>query len=173
MRILTLLLISVSFPAHAQIIATIEDMSVVCSKIDRAKLEIPPADYVPGVDVEGKPIVPADLSTNNSFINDPIIIPIQLNLAERFDLDLPDGVFSEPGVSSIEIYQDGRVTYNNQDITEKVKQHCVKKPMKPGGETPVPPTEPEQKNVKAVPQAAGQEKEIPVPSDDTIEGDYP
>ncbi|MBI1300495.1 MAG: hypothetical protein GC137_02455 [Alphaproteobacteria bacterium] len=173
MRILIIIFMIFSFPAQAQVIATIEDMSVVCSKIEEAQANIPPADYVPGIDVEGKSVVPADITPSNRFVNDPIIIPIELNLAERFDVDLPDGVFSEPDLSSLEIYQNGKITYNGLDITEKVEEHCVKKPSKQSEGNPSPPEEPKQKNVKAAPQPAGQEKEIPVPSDDTIEGNYP
>ncbi len=55
---------------------------------------------------------------------DPIKIPLTLNMADRYDLDIPDGTLLEGNLGMIEIYKDGRIVYNNEDISEDIKDTC-------------------------------------------------
>lgn len=89
-----------------------------------AKHEPAGANYIPGIDIHGKTVAPADLGAGLQ-TNDPISIPVTLNLAQRYDLTLPPGVELKPDVAQIEIHQDGRITYNGQDITDKVQTQCA------------------------------------------------
>lgn len=84
------------------------------------------ADYVPGVDVHGNPVEPADLNNaQSSLISNPVVIPIEIDLATRYGLSLPTGIELEPTVASIEIYNDGHVTYNGRDITKRAQTLCA------------------------------------------------
>ncbi len=115
------------------------------------------AEYVPGVDVHGKSVVPADAASASGFMNNPIVIPITIDLAQRYGLALPSGVELKPDVASLKIYDDGRIAYNDQDITKKVVTSCDK----PDETTPPPVISDGQKAADAV------------VSGDKIEGQYP
>ncbi len=97
-----LLVLLFSFPALA------DDL---CAHIAKG------ADYVAGVDVRGRGVVPADLNAVESPILDPVRIPVKAGIEI-------DGLVVEPEVASVEIYQDGRVMYNGQDISSQVKRTC-------------------------------------------------
>ena len=115
------------------------------------------AEYVPGVDVRGKSVVPADTASASGFMNNPIVIPITIDLAQRYGLVLPSGVELKPDVASLKIYDDGRIAYNDQDITKKVVTSCDKP-----DETAAPPA-----------ISDGQKAADAVVSGDKIEGQYP
>ena len=120
------------------------------------------AKYVPGVDTEGNPVVPADLSGNiNAFLNNPIVLPIDVNLALRYGLSLPAGVELEPNIANMLLYQDGRILYGNVDVSESVKSYCESR----GKEI--------QKNQSNQAEEHGHESANPVLSSDKIEGQYP
>lgn len=84
--------------------------------------------YQPGVDVNGNSFVPADISGVDYTLNDPIEIPMQIELLEYLD-QAPDveGLDLESNVSAIQIYRDGRVLYNGQDIQNDVAALCENK----------------------------------------------
>lgn len=94
------------------------------------------AEYLAGVDVHGRDVVPADLNGVNTY--PPVVIPITLNLAQKFGLNLPSGVELKPEVGQIEIFQDGRIRFNGDDILEKIQEHCESraKEIKPDGQEP-------------------------------------
>lgn len=110
------------------------------------------AEYVAGADVEGNVVAPADLQSN--FQYPPVVIPITLNLAQKFGLNLPNGIELKPDVGQMEIFQDGRVRFNGKDISGKVQDRCelIAKEVKPNGQEP--------------PHDIGS-------GDDAIEGEYP
>lgn len=93
------------------------------------------ADYVPGVDVHGKTVAPADLSGGIPAMN-PVVVPIELDLAQRFGLALPAGVEMKPEIARIEIFQDGRILYNGADISQRIHSTCeqVSNSEKPDGQ---------------------------------------
>lgn len=82
--------------------------------------------YVPGVDVRGNDVAPADL-------NEPlpqfetIEIPVEIDLAARFGITPPAGAELKPTVALISIHKDGKVEYNGRDISSKVIDVCVNK----------------------------------------------
>ncbi|MBX2834152.1 MAG: hypothetical protein KTR28_04175 [Micavibrio sp.] len=83
------------------------------------------AGYKAGDDVNFKPDhdVPADINPLNASPG-AILIPIEINLAQRYGLVLPAGTELKPVVSSIAIYPDGRIEYNGQDVSQKVEEIC-------------------------------------------------
>lgn len=118
------------------------------------------ADYVPGVDVHGKPVAPADLSGGMPAMN-PVVIPVEINLAQRFGLVLPNGVEMKPEIARIEIFQDGRILYNGADVSQRIHSTCeqLSKSEKPDGQDGV-----HDLVLPDTPDNAGQ---------DVIEGKYP
>lgn len=94
------------------------------------------AEYVAGKDVHGKDVVPADLNGVNPYPS--VMIPITINLAQKFGLNLLNGVELKPEVGQIEIFQDGRIRFNGEDILKRVQEHCETraKGIKPDGQEP-------------------------------------
>lgn len=86
-------------------------------------------DYVPGVDVHGKPVVSADLNAAPFEVPDVIEVPLTVDIVERAR-DLPDQYPGLEGLSNlgvIEIHKDGLVTYNGQDWTGGFYALCGQK----------------------------------------------
>lgn len=110
------------------------------------------ADYVPGIDVHGNSLVSADVNSDSrsNFLNDPIVIPIQIDLLERSGLALRDDLFSEAEIGYVKIYQDGRIFLGEKNISPKIRSFCDN-----------PPQEHRQKEPNQL------------PSSDKIEGQYP
>ena len=112
---------------------TVKDQSAFCKMLER--LTSKNADYVAGVDVHGKPVMPADLDSDPNNINNPILVPIQMDLAQRYGLtDLPSSAELKPTIVNLEIHQDGRILYNDQDISKKVVTSCEQ--VKTDGQKP-------------------------------------
>lgn len=83
------------------------------------------AVYRPGEDVHGNSVVPADLSPPVKAIPDVIKIPVTLDLAGQ-----AAGVEMKPeALGGAEIYSDGRVVYNGQDISAQVLDLCGLPPV--------------------------------------------
>ncbi len=82
------------------------------------------AAYQPGVDVDGKPVAPADFNPMLKHDFDVVEIPVEINLAEKFGIDVEDGMKLEPTVGTFKIYQDGRVMYGEQDLSNKAMAAC-------------------------------------------------
>jgi len=76
------------------------------------------AAYQAGVDVNGNAVVPVDVNATPQ--SQSIIIPIEIDLAERFDI--PD--LGETQVSTAEIQSDGRVMFAQNDVTGKIHDWC-------------------------------------------------
>lgn len=89
------------------------DKATVCRIIDN---HVPQSDvaYQPGIDVYGNAVVPADINFNAFQVPNVIKVPLNIDLAERMNL-LVDGLDLEAPLGMVEIYQDGRVRYNDQD----------------------------------------------------------
>ncbi len=100
----------------SQITASSNGKPIICKQA---------AAYIPGIDVNGKRVVPADLIDDKSeHIYDPVIIPIDIDLAQRFNLPTSNGIELKPQVSWIEIYQDGRILYNGNEVTDIFLSMC-------------------------------------------------
>ncbi len=151
-NVIALFAVFLSTPAFAG------GMEEICREI--AKPSKPPtwgAEYVEGVDVKGKRVAPADLNSSHILPN-PIVIPVEIDLIKRFGLALPADINMTPEVFRINIFDNGQVTYNDQDIAPKIKKAC---------------DEYHEENFVETPQAHGQSEANTLPSDDTIEGQYP
>ncbi len=131
------------------------DISALCRQMNDLQNS---AEYVPNVDVHGKHVTPADVSTSASrYINNPIVIPIEIDLIDRFGLSLPTEISLKPTIASLKIYQDGRVKYNDEDVTERTLSLCKDK-----------------QEITHIPQSEhGHSAHNPLPSSDKIEGQYP
>ncbi len=108
--------------AYAEEAETISENNL-CKELEQ--LQTGGADYVPGVDVDGNAVAPADLEQQIPAIFDPVIIPVTVDLAERYGLTLPAGVELKPEVAWMEIYRDGRVLFNGEDVQGRVKAACL------------------------------------------------
>lgn len=79
--------------------------------------------YQPGVDVHGNPVVQADVNAAPSMVHDVIRIPLNVDLAQRL-ASVPSGVELEADMGMVEVYKDGRVTFNGQDLTNVAAVVC-------------------------------------------------
>ena len=137
MRLMAFLfLLIVSAPAFAQ---TVEQE--FCTAV--AKHQTGGADYVPGVDVHGNAVAGADLNSGMQPILDPIVLPIEIDIAERFGFELPEGMAMKPEVAHVKIYGDGRVEYNDTDVTQNTAALCssakvTEPPYNPNPQDPSP-----------------------------------
>jgi len=110
------------------------------------------ADYVPGVDVNGNPVVPADVKASANDILDVVKFPVTVDLAQQLNQQLPPGTEMDAPVAMIEVHKNSTVTYNGQDMTAEVYALCDKEPFNieaantaPEPVTPVPGPKPAAK----------------------------
>lgn len=88
-----------------------------------------PADYVPGVDVNGNAVVPADLTARQMMAGvDFINLPVTMDLAQTLGQSLPPGTEMKAQVAMAEIHNDGTVLFGGQDVTQKAYAICGKMP---------------------------------------------
>jgi len=103
---------------------TITTRDMLCKSYEE-RADVAGANYVPGVDVDGKPVVSADVSGDHQVMPLQVVrIPLEMDLAQRFGLSLPEGLEMKPNLGMLNIYQDGRVTFDGQDLTTQVEQFC-------------------------------------------------
>jgi hypothetical protein len=122
--ILSLVILSATARAQTEIV-TNNHLITLCQQ--RATDYVPEAnvEYQPGIDVDGNPVVSADIGVNLGENIYPLRIPLEMDLLERFNLDIPQGIIADAEVAGIMVYEDGRVTYNGHDISSKVETFCV------------------------------------------------
>jgi hypothetical protein len=82
--------------------------------------------YKAGVDVDGKAVTPADLPTDTAQINvsDYIEVPLTVDLAQRLDQPVPEGVKLEGVIGNLRLYKDGKISYNGQDVLPQASTMC-------------------------------------------------
>jgi hypothetical protein len=86
------------------------------------------ANYQGSVDVHGNPVAPADLkspSTPSPYALQSVRIPLTVDLAQRMNGVLPDGMKLEPEVGTVEIRNDGHVIINGKDMTGPADALCA------------------------------------------------
>lgn len=88
-------------------------------------------EYQGGIDQKGNFIVAADTGVTFSAFEYPVDIPLQLDLLEKLNLNLPIGIIADANIAGIKIQQDGRVQYNGQDVTPQVGVFCKEKMLDP------------------------------------------
>lgn len=100
---------------------------VICQQLYVHK---PAADvaFKPGVDVEGKPVAPADLPPLAAPVVDDeaefFEVPLTVDLAQRLSQPVPDGVKLEGVIGNLRLYKDGRITSNGQDLLPQASTMC-------------------------------------------------
>lgn len=94
-------------------------------KVPKKKQADISADYVPGVDVNGVQVTPADINgaLQSPVLPSPMVVPVTVDLAERVGISA-EGVEMRGNVGFLEVYPDGRVLYNGQDLTQKINETC-------------------------------------------------
>lgn len=122
-----LILLSVCFyffvilSTHAQI-----ERQEFCSILSGVHAE--QAEYVPNVDVHGNALVPVDVGTSLQAAQSPILLPVNIDVAEYMGPDLSpkleDAENLEVTPALIAVYNDGSVEYNGQDISDKSDVYC-------------------------------------------------
>ncbi len=134
----------------------------LCDKVAIQKNNQPVwgADYVAGVDAYGNAVASADLGQGEGgvFNQDFFLIPVEIDLAERFGLILPRGVELKPEIFNMIISSKGRVFYGDDDVTSDARDACK---------------EYYEENPDIRPVNHGQKSGNTLPSDDKIEGQYP
>ncbi|HEX9791510.1 MAG TPA: hypothetical protein VGA60_12680 [Kiloniellales bacterium] len=123
-----------SHPTHAMALAGLlaifamaaaaEDQVVVTiSKADCDRLvehrPAPDVAYQPGVDVNGQPVVPADLNGGIQIaVPETIRIPITVDLFNRFGIPANPDSFEAEAEVGVVTYRDGRATFNGQPLQD-------------------------------------------------------
>ncbi len=100
------------------------------------------AAYKPGVDVHGNPVAPADLNAPPLIVPDVVRIPLNVDLAQGLSQPLPDGTELNTHMGMLEIYRNGSVVFNGQDLTRQANILCgraVEPEVKPPPQPPVKP----------------------------------
>lgn len=96
----------------------------LCEKLVR---HVPDADvaFQPGVDLKGRPVVPADLNAGSSIeIPETIEIPLTVDLARRLRVPAPQGIEMEVLIGFLQITKEGRVLQNGRDLTDQAVYLC-------------------------------------------------
>ncbi len=88
------------------------------------KKEVAPAEYIPNVDIKGNPVKPADLNDNIAVL-DPIIIPLEIDIAQRYGINLPLGAQMDAKIANIKIHSDGHIEFNERDISTNIEKLCT------------------------------------------------
>lgn len=112
----------------------------LCDHVTRYEPESGTA-FIPGTDIYGEPVAPADINEIKTPVPNVVTIPVEINFLEYIEQDLPEGIKLEGDVARVEIYNDGRVMYNGQDISGAVEAACIDRENPAGYNIPVPDKE--------------------------------
>jgi|GEM_PF-2299931 len=108
--------------AYAQNVSASSLLCNALSQIDK----FVGAAYVPGVDVHGRHVAKADIETN--YQEKPlrvVRIPLDLDIAQRLNLQLPTGVDLTPTLGFLSVSQDGTVKFEGNNMTQKAQSYCA------------------------------------------------
>ena len=61
-------------------------------------------------------------------IPDPVYVPLTIELAKTYDIDLPLGGELDAQFGMMEIYKDGRILYDGRDISSQIESACIHDP---------------------------------------------
>lgn len=115
----TLIIITDSYAGENEVSVS----SHICKEIQKSANN-QSAEYIPEVDVYGNHVVSAEISDPKATIADPIVIPLDINLIKRYGLEGVAGLELKPNIGWIEIYRDGKVLYNGEDIRKNIEDTC-------------------------------------------------
>lgn len=130
-KTLSLVLLMVALPlslAHAKDETDGKSSSIAAEKVicNRSfiKADAHSADYQAGVDVNGTPVVAADLAGAPSIVPNFISMPLTIDFADKLQKTLPQGMELKPSMGNLKLYTSGKVEFNGQDITKPVAIAC-------------------------------------------------
>lgn len=128
MKRLFLIALCLSTPAFAQ-----EGLPPECRIIEEYGAVSGGADYQPGIDIHGKPVVPADINATPMGVGreETVVIPLSIDMVERMRRQSIPGLEMTSTLGFIEVGPGGRVTYNGQDLTNQVHVLCDEPPAPP------------------------------------------
>ncbi len=130
LALLTVSALLVSTAAYAN------DDSAVCHIVSSHAQVAAGAAYTPGVDVNGKPVTPADVNaTPPMAMPDVVRMPITVDMAQQLAA-APAGTEMKADMGWVEIHGDGKVIFSGQDVTAKAQTLCANVPAHE--ETPAP-----------------------------------
>lgn len=93
------------------------------------------ADYKPGVDVHGKPVVEADINPSPIVVPDTISFNLTVDLAKYIGISTPSGLEGEAVMGKVEVDKTGHVTFNGQPLEGSadaaLRNLCAPKPAAP------------------------------------------
>lgn len=98
---------------------------VVLKRSDCTRLQVhqpaPDVNYQPGVDVRGRPVVPADLASPAPIVMpEEITIAISVELQSRFGIPATSSLYKpEAGIGSVVVKPDGSATFNGQPLSSQ------------------------------------------------------
>ena len=111
--------------------ASAQDQKILCRILPAyvPSGDVAPADYVPGVDVRGKAVAPADLHAAHQI--DVVRIPLTLDLAREISQYEPaqwdfGGLGADARLGMLEIHSDGTVLYDGADLSTAAYAVCGK-----------------------------------------------
>lgn len=152
-----LLIAFISFPALAQ------EMTPLPPECNVLKEHVAKDDvaYQAGVDVHGKAVVPADINAPVMDVPETMVVPLTVDLAKRlsFTSASAKGIEMEGTMGFLEISKNGRVTFNDKDVTSQVYVFCGQKP--PENLAPVPVLDNGQKPADIIKLPPAQENSNP------------
>ncbi|HTK83994.1 MAG TPA: hypothetical protein VL625_02815 [Patescibacteria group bacterium] len=104
------------------------DDSAVCHIVSSHAQAAASAAYTPGVDVNGKPVAPADVNaTPPMAMPDVVRMPITVDMAQQLAA-APAGTEMKADMGWVEIHGDGKVMFEGQDVTAKTQTLCANVP---------------------------------------------
>ena len=74
------------------------------------------ATYQPGVDVNGKPVVEADINAAPITLPDTIRFNITVDVAKYAGIHVPTGTEMQANMGMVEVLPDGKMTFNGQPM---------------------------------------------------------
>ncbi|MCB1532405.1 MAG: hypothetical protein KDJ35_06005 [Alphaproteobacteria bacterium] len=157
MRYIAFLFVGLFWSASA--LAQDVELKIPCNEIVINK-DVQGAEYTPGVDVNGNPVVGADVQSNMQPLNYPVRVPIEIDILKFLDLDIPEGVVAgadqDVEVAFFDVFEDGRVEYNGRDISSVVSHSC--------GEELMPVVAPEEPAPSKAQPEVSKPKPTPTPA---------
>lgn len=57
-------------------------------------------------------------------VPDPMHIPLTVDMAQRMDIDLPQGIEMQGMIGLLSVYKNGRIMYDGKDLTRNIQDIC-------------------------------------------------
>ena len=96
------------------------------------------ADYKPGVDVHGKPVVEADINPSPVEIPDTISFDVTVDLALYAGIAVPTGTEQKASVGTVTVDKEGHMTFNGKPMEGSaeaaLRELCAPKPAPKSGD---------------------------------------